>query len=177
LAAERRTWCAGMASNRRPCGFQPGWPHPGPSGTIRLSDSRPAQEGWRGTCHPRWSGSVRPRADSFGRTPAESQGSAASGSTGRGTWPPSVRSLDTAAARRRQALMRPADADEGISWQCSWFLRERPRKGSYKEVRHEANPAYRHCRPTRLGAELCPGRLPQEQREQGRRRRIPAGPY
>jgi hypothetical protein len=28
----------------------------------------------------------------------------------------------------------------------------RPRKGSYKEVRHEANPAYRHCRPTRRDA-------------------------
>jgi hypothetical protein len=45
-----------------------------------------------------------------------------------------------------------------------------------KKVGHEAHLVCRHRGPARPGAQLRRGRLPQEQREEGRRGWLPAGP-
>jgi hypothetical protein len=65
-------------------------------------------------------------------------------------------------------------ADTGNSLGCSEFSGTETETRD-KEVGLEAHPVYRHRGPARPGAQLRHDRLPQEQREQGRRR-VPASP-
>ena len=86
----------------------------GPVRTIRLSHSRPAQEGWSGPVirvDPGLSGPVRTASAEHRQNPkVRPRQGARDAVPGR----PASGSLDTAAARRRLAFMRLADGDEGV---------------------------------------------------------------